>query len=72
MNEKHKPGICYACRKEKPVRWKNLFTIGSEGTNLCMKCEMVLVNLLRDMAREATLAERQKYIERRKIRCITG
>lgn len=72
MDEDHKPGICYACREKKPVRWKNLYTIGSEGTDLCMSCEMVVVNLLRDMAREATLAQKQKYIERRKAKCITG
>lgn len=55
MNEEHKPGTCYACQEEKPVRWKNLYTIGSEGTDLCMPCELVIVNLLRDMARETTL-----------------
>jgi len=72
VDEDHKPGICYACREKKPVRWKNLYTLGSEGTNLCMECEMILVNLLRKLAREATLAKRQKYIERRKAKCIIG
>ena len=56
MNEDHTSGVCYACRKHTQVRWKNLYTIGSEGTNLCMPCEMILVNLLRNMAREAHLA----------------
>ena len=65
MNEDHEPGICYACKKNKPVRWKNLYTTGSEGTNLCIKCEMVLVNLLRSMAREATI-ERVKLIKQKK------
>jgi hypothetical protein len=54
VNEEHEPGICYACKKTTHVRWKNLYTIGSEGTMLCMRCEMVLVNLLRKMARQAT------------------
>ena len=55
MNEDHTPGVCYACKKKTQVRWKNLYTIGSEGTWLCMPCEMILVNLLRSMAREATI-----------------
>jgi hypothetical protein len=65
VNDNHKPGICYACKKNKPVGWKNLYTIGSEGTDLCMKCEMVIVNLLRTMAREATI-ERVKLIKQKK------
>ena len=67
MNEDHEPGICYACKKETQVRWKNLYTTGSEGTNLCMPCEMILVNLLRDMAREATL-KRVRAIKQSKRR----
>lgn len=55
MNDDHYPGVCYACKKTTQVRWKNLYTIGSEGTDLCMKCEMVVVNLLRTMAREETI-----------------
>lgn len=65
MNEDHTPGICYACKKDKPVRWKNLYTTGSEGTDLCMPCEMILVNLLRKMANEATIA-RVKAIKQAK------
>jgi hypothetical protein len=67
VNEDHYPGVCYACRKETQVRWKNLYTIGSEGTDLCMPCEMVLVNLLRTMAREATVKHIQsiKQLKRR-------
>ena len=60
MNEDHVPGRCYACGKEKPVRWKNLYTIGSEGTDLCLKCELVVVDLLRDMAGKAALAKQAK------------
>jgi hypothetical protein len=67
VNEDHTPGICYACHKKKPVRWKNLYTIGSEGTDLCIKCELIVVNLLRDMSREATI-ERVKVIKEMKRR----
>ena len=65
MNEDHTPGICYACKRETQVRWKNLYTIGSEGTMLCMPCEMILVNLLRELARKATFA-RVKVIKQTK------
>lgn len=54
INEEHEPGKCYACGEEKPVRWKNLYTIGSEGTWLCLICELIIVNLLRDMAMKVT------------------
>jgi len=67
MVEDHHPGICYACKEEKPVRWKNLYTIGSEGTDLCMPCEMKVVNLLRSLAREAALARKQKYLDKRRL-----
>jgi len=66
MDEEHTPGKCYACQKEKPVRWKNLYTIGSEGTDLCIKCELIIVNLLRDMSREATMA-RVRTIKQQKL-----
>lgn len=67
MKDDHYPGICYACKKTTQVRWKNLYTIGSEGTDLCMKCEMVIVNLLRTLAREATVKHIQsiKQLKRR-------
>ncbi len=57
MKEDHEPGRCYACNKDTQVRWKNLYTIGSEGTWLCMKCELIVVNLLRKMAADATRAK---------------
>ena len=65
MKDDHYPGICYACKKTTQVRCKNIYTIGSEGTDLCMSCEMVVVNLLRTMAREAT-RERVRLIKLRK------
>lgn len=54
MNEDHEPGRCYACGKDTEVRWKNLYTIGSEGTWLCMPCEMKVVNFLRKLAQYTT------------------
>lgn len=63
MNEDHTEGKCYACGLEKPVRWKNLYTIGSEGTWLCMDCEIEVVRFVRGMAMQAIMKRRD---ERRK------
>jgi hypothetical protein len=65
VKDDHYPGVCYACKKTTQVRWKNLCTIGSEGTDLCIKCEMVVVNLLRTMANKAT-RERVRLIKLKK------
>ena len=54
MKEDHEDGKCYACQEETKVRWKNLYTIGSEGTWLCMECEIFIVQMLRMLASKAT------------------
>ncbi len=58
MKEDHYDGRCYACRQETKVRWKNLYTIGSEGTDLCLPCELEIVNFLRSKARDSIIKER--------------
>lgn len=68
MNEDHYDGKCYACRKETKVRWKNLYTIGSEGTDLCLPCELEIVNDLRDKARDSMLMERDLRIKERDLK----
>jgi len=68
MKEDHEPGRCYACGQDKPVRWKNLYTIGSEGTNLCMECELKVVNMLRKMAMGATLAKKEEFKAKRRLK----
>ena len=65
MKEDHESGRCYACNEDKPVQWKNLYTIGSEGTWLCMPCELVIVNLLRKMASDAISAGKERYMSRK-------
>ena len=65
MNEDHEPGRCYACGEDKPVRWKNLYTIGSEGTNLCIECEIAVVNFVRQMAITSVIARKEKFKEER-------
>ena len=67
MNEDHYDGRCYACRQETKVRWKNLYTIGSEGTDLCLPCELEVVNFLRDKARDSV---RKEIDSRKKKRMI--
>ncbi len=52
-------GCCTVCNEEKQVRWKNLFTIGSEGTWMCHPCEMKVVRFVRDLMREAALARKE-------------
>lgn len=66
MNEEHTPGRCYACKKDKPVRWKNLYTIGSEGTWLCMDCEMIVVEMLRSLSRQASIHRKQEIRKEKK------
>lgn len=67
MKEEHEPGRCGACQKDTDVRWKNLYTIGSEGTWLCLPCELIVVNLIRDMSRKAT-HDKIKRIKEAKIK----
>ena len=68
MKEDHEDGRCYACGEDAPVRWKNLYTIGSEGTWLCMDCEMFIVNLLQMLARKSTRKELQKRKDEKKLK----
>ena len=62
-------GCCTACGKDKDVRWKNLYTIGSEGTWMCHPCEMTVTRFVRDLMREAAIerkeAAKQRIAERR-------
>lgn len=65
MNEDHEAGRCYACQEETQVRWKNLYTIGSEGTWLCMPCEMIVVQLLGSLSQCATKKKVAKIKKRK-------
>jgi len=60
MNEEYEEGKCYACKENKQVRWKNLYTIGSEGTNLCIECEIKVVNFIRELATKSTIEKIQR------------
>ena len=65
MKEDHESGRCYACNKDDQVRWKNLYTIGSEGTWLCMSCEIMVVNFVRELSM-ASMKRRIKHLKDRR------
>lgn len=66
MNEEHEPGRCTVCGEEKPVRWKNLYTIGSEGTWMCMKCERLVLHFINDLMRKFGIARKEKFKKAKK------
>ena len=39
---------CTICEELKTTRYIALYVAGSEGTNLCHKCEMLVVGFIRD------------------------
>ena len=43
-------GICKICGEEsKEIVWLQLYTIGSEGTDVCLNCRMALTRVANDM-----------------------
>ncbi len=67
MREDHEPGCCYACGEDKPVRWKNIYTTGSEGTWLCMSCELKVVRFLERLSREAMMNKKAAYALKKRV-----
>jgi hypothetical protein len=65
-SDDHIPGRCYMCDKDTMVRHKNLYTIGSEGTWLCINCEMKVVNFIRNLALKASMEKKAAIIEARR------
>ena len=64
-------GTCYGCRKDTNVRHKNLYPDGSEGCELCIDCEMTLVELLRNMSRKAHVRKKKEFKAKKKINLNT-
>ena len=52
MSDDSHKGICDLCRKSKEVRYKNIYWNGSEGLTVCLKCELKIVNFVRELSRE--------------------
>jgi hypothetical protein len=48
-------GYCRMCLRPDKVRNINLYTNGSEGTDLCHSCEMKVVEFIRFNGREAVV-----------------
>lgn len=62
MNEYSKDKKCYICENEnEPARRINLFTHGSEGTDLCHKCEMNVVAHINAMHSNVTYGKLMGY-----------
>lgn len=66
MNENHSLGQCHCCKETTQVRWKNIYHMGSEGLDICMSCELKVVNFVRNLCREGMLARKEKYLNRKK------
>lgn len=41
-------GKCYMCRETTEVRHKNLYVYGSEGIWVCIKCEIKILEFIRN------------------------
>lgn len=41
--------ICGEGESNTPIKNLDLYTVGSEGTNVCFSCEMILVETIRRM-----------------------
>ena len=66
MDEYHN-GTCYACREEKKVRHKNLYPNGSEGCELCIDCEMEVVNFINGLATVACMKKKEEFKRKRDL-----
>lgn len=63
-------GTCLVCHEQTSVRTKNLYTIGSEGTDMCHKCEMKVVRFVQDLMRQGQLERKTAYMEKRRQRDV--
>lgn len=59
------PGRCTICSRDRDVRWKNLYTIGSEGTDMCQECEKQVLDFIRSMMMDHTVRRKKEFIARR-------
>jgi hypothetical protein len=62
---KYFKGRCNICGKDTNVRNKNIWLIGSEGTDMCWSCEKEMINFLEERKR---FFLRLKIKERKKMR----
>ena len=69
MKDEHEPGHCTLCFKETNVRWKNLYTIGSEGTWMCLPCEKKILRFCDKMMLEAARQRKADFLKRKEEKC---
>lgn len=58
--------MCDMCLKVKETTHFNLYTSGSEGTNLCHKCEMAVVDFIVEQTHIALRKRKEEHIQRQK------
>lgn len=56
---------CYGCGEVQQTRHYNLFVRGSEGCNLCLVCQIEIVDLLRSKHNAAIERKKQEFIVKR-------
>lgn len=58
-------GRCWMCNEDTKVRYKNLFIIGSEGTDLCWPCEKKVHQLIQEYRRAVHIKKRDEILKRK-------
>jgi hypothetical protein len=53
-------GRCDICGKDTEVRHKNIWLIGSEGTDMCWDCEKAMIDFLNNRKRAFTVIKLEK------------
>lgn len=60
--------FCTVCHSRKEsLKYFDLYTVGSEGTNLCMDCETAVIGHIRDMIKLATKSRTFGYRNAKEI-----
>ena len=72
MKDEHEPGRCTLCFQETDVRWKNLYTIGSEGTWMCLPCEKKILRFCEQISREAAQERKYCFLKRKEAKNENG
>lgn len=62
--------MCTVCQEVTDVRYIDLYTVGSEGTNLCHACEMDVVGFIQGRMFEMALVGRARAINAARERRI--
>ena len=56
--KEHLDGTCDMCHTDRQVKNINIYTKGSEGTNLCYDCEMLVIKYIRDFSNRIFLLKK--------------